>query len=229
MYQDLQRPPGSSHLSWLLPYQKAQEIHDRLYCRDVACMSPPDRAIFLVTMLAKYVANIQADFHTSNRGSTTGKRVTDILITCTSLLTALGISIQERLEKMNVPLHVDNERALMQWLDVNYVYDIGPNKVSVSDVYSRNAQFTVAMPIQLYKALDAAENLKLMQMAGNCRGDLINAAMHLWCQAIICHARHQHSSFILDMTERLQEVELKSIHHQSFGLFPNYTMEGLYQ
>lgn len=229
MFKDLKTQPNQSHLAWLLPFQKAQEIHDRLYCRDVACMAPTDRAVFLVMLLAKYVSNIQADTYTSNNGMTTGKRVTDILITTTSLLTALGVSIQERLEKLNVPSHVNGEQALMQWLSNNYVFDMGPTTASVNDVYERNMQYLVAMPVQLYKAIDAAENTKLMQTATNSRSALVNAAMHLWVQAVISHTRHRHTSFIYDMTERLHEVELKSIHSQSFGLFPNYSLDGLYQ
>lgn len=229
MFNDLQTPPTTSHLAWLLPYQKAQEIHDRLYSHDVACMAPVDRSTFLVMLLAKYISDIQANMFTSNNGIVTGKRVTDILITTTSLLTAMGVSIQERLEKMNVPAHVNGEQALMQWLDANYVFDMGPSSASVSDVYERHLQFSVAMPVHLYKALDAVENMKLMQVAGNARSILVNSAMHLWIQSVVCHARHRHTSFVRDITERMHEIEMRSIHHKSFGLFPNYSMEGLYR
>lgn len=230
MFKDFQTPPATSNMAWLLPYQKAQEIHDRLYCRDVANMAPPDRTVFLAALIAKYVANIQADFYTSNAGHTTGKRITDILITTTSLLTAMGVSISERLESLKVPDHVNGELALMQWLTENYVYELGPNnQAAVRDVYDRSFQYSVAMPYQLYKLLDAAENSRLMQTASNPRSALVNAAMHLWIQSVISHALAGHSSFIRDMTERLQEVETKSIHHSAFGLFPNFAIEGLYR
>lgn len=226
---NINQPPPTS-MAWLLPYQKAQEIHDRLYCRDVACMSPPDRTAFLAMLIGKYISNIQAEFYTSTGGHTTGKRITDILITTTSLLTAMGVSISERLEKLNVPAHVNSEIPLMQWLVANYVFELGTNnQASVRDVYDRGFQYSVAMPFQLYKLIDAAENSRLMQTATNPRSALVNAAMHLWIQAVISHALAGHTSFIRDMTERLQEVEMKSIHHGAFGLFPNFVMEGLYQ
>lgn len=225
----LQTPPQTSNMAWLLPYQKAQEIHDRLYCRDVACMSPPDRAAFLAMLIAKYVANIQADFYTANAAHTTGKRITDILITTMSLLTSMGVSIAERLEKLKVPSHVNGEQALMQWLVQNYVYDIGGNHLSVHDVYERQFQYSMAMPHQLHRLLDSAENIQLMQMSTNARSDMVNAAMHLWIQCVVSHSVAGHSSFIRDMTERLQEVEQKNIHHSAFGLFPNFRYESLYQ
>ena len=230
MFNDLQTPPNTTQLAWLLPYQQAQDIHDRLYCSDVAYMSPDDRCVILVLLMAKYLTNIQADMFTSNNAVTTGKRVTDILITSTSILTAMKVSISERLEKIGVPDTVTNETGLMQWLDRNYVFELGPNNpAAVNDVYDRNMQFAIAMPVQMHKAIEAIECIKLMQPSTNARAVLVNACMHLWIQCVICHTRHHHRSFVQDIIERMHEVESKSIHSQSFGFFPNYTLERLYR
>lgn len=222
--------PGttSGTLSWLAPFQSAQDLHDMIYCRDVACLAPSERCTHLVLLLTKYLSNIQADFFTPNNALTTGKRVTDILITVTSLLTAMKVDISECLGKIGVPAHVNGETALMSWLASNYTYELGPGKTAtVNDVYERNMQFAVAMPFQMYRIIEAMEAIKLMQPAPNARSILVNAAMHMWIQCVICHTRHQHISFISDITERLHEVERKSIHAESFGYFPNYSTEGL--
>lgn len=221
--------PRQSAVDWLIPYQAAQDLHDMIYCRDVACMSPTDRAHVLATLLAKYLANIQASQFTSEAGYVTGKRVTDILITITSLLTAMKVNLTSLLEKVGVPAHVNNEARLMQWLNANYVYELGPNQsASPSDVYERNVHFAVAMPLQVFRILDAVETIKLMQRQDGqrpARSELISAAMHLWIQCVICHHRHNHASFLSDISERLREVEAKSIHAAQYGFFPNYNLQ----
>jgi hypothetical protein len=219
--------PRTSVVDWLIPYQAAQDLHDMIYCRDVACLAPTERAHVLVTLLAKYLANIQASQFTSEAGYVTGKRVTDILITITSLLTAMKVNLTSLLEKVGVPAHVNNEARLMQWLNTNYVYELGNTSASPSDVYGRGEQFTVAMPLHIFRALDAVETIKLMQPQGqtSARSSLINAAMHLWIQCVICHHRHNHASFMNDITERLREVEQKSLHSAQYGLFPNYNLK----
>lgn len=219
--------PRQSAVDWLIPYQSSQDLHDMIYCRDVVCMSPTDRAHMLCTLIARYLTHIQADAMTADAGFTAGKRVTDILITITSLLTSMKVKICDLLSKVGVPVHVNNEARLMQWLVQNYVFELGPNQqASAADVYDRNLHFSVAMPIQVTRILDAIETIKLMQPQGQqpARGALIQAAMHLWVQCVICHARHNHASFLNDIAERLREVELKSIHHTQYGLFPNYNL-----
>ena len=217
-----------SVVDWLIPYQAAQDLHDMIYCRDVACMSPTDRAHVLTTLIAKYLSNIQAYMFTSEAGVVTGKRVTDILITITSLLTAMKVNLTSLLEKVGVPAHVNNEARLMQWLNSNYVYELGSGaSASPNDVYGRQEQFTVAMPLHVYRMLDAMETIKLMQPQigqSPARSALISSAMHLWIQCVICHHRHNHPSFMTDITERLREVEQKSIHSAQYGFFPDYNL-----
>ena len=223
-----QQEPRQSAVDWLIPYQAAQDLHDMIYCRDVACMSPTDRSHVLVTLIAKYLSHIQAFTYTSDAGMITGKRVTDILITITSLLTAMKVNLTSLLEKVGVPAHVNNEARLMQWLNANYVYELGNGGTSApADVYGRNEHFTVAMPLHVYRMLDAMETIKLMQPSTGqspARSVLVNAAMHLWIQCVICHHRHNHASFLGDIAERLREVESKSIHSQQYGFFPDYNL-----
>mgnify|MGYP003335748476 CR=1 FL=1 len=218
--------PKREVLDWMIPFQRAQDLHDQLYYREVACMSPTTRANHLVLVIAKYITHIQSVTLQADNGVVVGRRITDILIAVTSLLTAMNVSIAERLQKIGVPAHVSGENQLMQWLIENYVYQLTENQqASAKDVYDRGYQYVVAMPIHLYSCIDAVENLTLME-SNNARSVLVNSAMHLWCQAVISHARHGHS-FTKDISERLRELERGNIHHELYGLFPNYNVQAM--
>lgn len=215
--------PANEPLGWLLSLQMLQARHDTLYCGDVMRMSPMDRTHYLVTLMSKYVFEIQRDAYTAEMGSTVGKRVTDMIITSTSLLTALNVDMSSMLQKLQSTA-VD-EFSLMQWLKDNYTYTLGQNvNLRSSQIYQQRLEYTKALPIYMSKLVDAVSSMILMSRDTKTKPEITNAAMHLWIQCVISHAMYGHRSFTDDVRDRLNEVERKNILHKSYGLYPAYNV-----
>jgi hypothetical protein len=214
---------GNEPLGWLLSLQMLQSRHDTLYCGDVFRMSPMDRTHYLVTLMSKYVFEIQRDAYTTDLGGSIGKRVTDMIITTTSLMTALNVDMCAMLQKLNST--ASDEFTLMQWLKDNYVYTLGQSvNMSAAQLYHQRMEYTVALPIYMSQMVDAVSSMILMSRDTKTKPVITNAAMHLWIQCVISHAMHGHRSFTDDIRDRLNEVERKNIMHKAYGLYPAYNV-----
>lgn len=215
--------PANEPLGWLFSLQMLQARHDTLYCGDVMRMSPIDRTHYLVTLMSKYVFEIQRDAYTPEAGVTVGKRVTDMIITTTSLLSALNVDMGSMLQKLNSP--ASNEFTLMQWLKDNYTYSFGQSvSLRAHQVYQQRMEYSTALPIYMAKLVNGVSSMILMARDTLPIPEITNAAMHLWIQCVISHAMHGHQSFTDDVRVRLNEVERKNIMHKAYGLYPAYNV-----
>lgn len=208
-------------MGWMLNLQMLQAKHDQLYCSDVARMSPAYRAHHLVTLMAKYVFNIQRDAYTRNAGNTVGKRVTDMIITAMSLLTSLNVDMGEMIKRINPAATCEGD--LLEWFKENYKYHLSDEvMLDARHLYEKRLEYTVALPRYMHEMVEAVTSMVMMDREMKPISVLANAAMHVWIQCVISHAMHGHSSFTEDVRMRLNEIETKNIHWKVYGLYPNY-------